>query len=168
MRGSATTQRRLRQTSTPQCAATTTRKPPAPPWHSGAVDNSGHATERPAAVVQRQFNNVRSNTQALQPTGEAQSQVVQSPRSDRRADFFLGATMVAKGSIRAVVQTGLKARIVRHASETALAVRTTITAVLTMTMTMAMIPAGSTITCNASPTSIRSRRKQLHESWSRR
>jgi hypothetical protein len=53
-------------------------------------------------TVVREFDNVRSDAQALQSAGKAPPQVVKRPRSDRGHDAFLGATMVTEWSIRAV------------------------------------------------------------------
>ena len=67
-----------------------------------ALINPGYTGKCSGAVVQRQLNNMRSNTEPLQPTGEAPAQIVKRPRPDRWRDLFLCAAMIAKWTIRTV------------------------------------------------------------------
>ena len=50
--------------------------------------NASHTAESPAAVVQSQFNNVRSYTHSLKAARKAAPQIVKSPRSYFRCDLF--------------------------------------------------------------------------------
>lgn len=64
--------------------------------------NSGNAAESSAAVVQRQFDDMRSYTKSLQSTGEAPAQVVKRPWADRWRDLVFSAAMIAKRTIRTI------------------------------------------------------------------
>ena len=64
--------------------------------------NSGDAAEGPTAVVQCQLNNMRSNPEPLEAACEASAKIVERPWSNRRSDFSLCATMVAKRTIGAI------------------------------------------------------------------
>ena len=64
--------------------------------------NSRDTTERPTAVVQCQLDNMRSNPEPLEAAREASAKIMKRPWSDRRSDFCLCATMVAKRTIGAI------------------------------------------------------------------
>jgi hypothetical protein len=64
--------------------------------------NSSDAAKGPTAVVQCQLNNMRSNPEPLEAACEASAKIVERPWLDRRSDFCLCATMVAKRTIGAI------------------------------------------------------------------
>src|SRR5262245_14471992 len=64
--------------------------------------NSSDATVGASTVVQCQLNDMRSNPEPLEAACEASAEIVKCPRSDRRDDFCLCATMVAKRSVGAI------------------------------------------------------------------
>ncbi len=62
--------------------------------------NSSQTAKGTAAVAQRELDNMRSNAEPLESTGEAAAKIMKRPRRDCRSNLFLRPTMVAKRTIR--------------------------------------------------------------------